>query len=237
MVKGKPQYAASVEEWVDSEHLILIQGWARDGLTYKDIANQIGISVQTLVSWRKQYPELDEAMRQGRDVVDYMVENSLLKSALGYKTKEVKVTTIMRHGVVVETQREVLKKEVAPSVHAAKVWLYNRRPEKWRNMDRSNNLLEEIGEDTSIQITVTRAGEEPNDTEVEESQGGTGINQQVSLRKATPEEQQQKRAEQEARVKAEQHVREHALDTTVDDSDEQVSADLDYWPDDWQDDE
>lgn len=233
MTNGKPQYAACVEDWLDEEHLTLIQGWSRDGLTYQDISNQIGISPQTLASWRKKHPELDAAMRQGRDVVDYMVENSLLKSALGYKTKEVKVTTIMRHGVVVETQREVLSKEVAPSVHAAKVWLYNRRPNKWRNMDNKSNLLDDLGEDTSIQITVTRAGENPNgdDTEVEET---NNINKQVSLRKATPEEQRTKRAEQKARKQAEQRAQKAALETTVDMS---AGEDLDYWPDDWQDEE
>ena len=38
---------------------------------------------------KKQYPDIDKALKAGREIIDYKVENALLKSALGYKTKEV----------------------------------------------------------------------------------------------------------------------------------------------------
>ena len=80
-------------DWLEEENLMLLECWARDGYTLQDICNRIGIAMSTLTAWRKQYPEIDKALKNGREIVDYKVENALLKSALGYKTKEVKVVT------------------------------------------------------------------------------------------------------------------------------------------------
>lgn len=35
------------------------------------------------MSWRRRFPEIDEALRKGREVCDAEVENALLKTALG----------------------------------------------------------------------------------------------------------------------------------------------------------
>lgn len=101
-------------EWLEEDNLMLLECWARDGYTFQDIANKIGIAVSTLRTWRAQYPEFDEALKRGREIIDYKVENALLKSALGYKTKEIRVTTTMRYGKVVETIKEATDKEQAP---------------------------------------------------------------------------------------------------------------------------
>lgn len=75
--KGKYQ------EWLEPEKLILIEGWARDGLTDKQIAHNIGISEQTLNVWKKSYPSFSESLKRGKEVVDRLVENALLKKATG----------------------------------------------------------------------------------------------------------------------------------------------------------
>ena len=103
-------------EWLEAANLMLLECWARDGSTFQDIANRIGISISTLRTWRVQYPEIDSALKKGREIIDYKVENALLKSALGYHTKEVKVTTTIRFGKTVETFKEVTDKEQAPKV-------------------------------------------------------------------------------------------------------------------------
>ena len=56
-----------------------------------------------------RYIEIDKTLEE--KLVSTEKENALLKSALGYKTKEVKVTTTMRYGKVVETIKEVTDKE------------------------------------------------------------------------------------------------------------------------------
>lgn len=73
---------AKINEWLEKDNLILLEGWARDGLTFEQIANNIGINVTTLRDWRKKEPTISAILKKGREVVDYEVENALLKSAL-----------------------------------------------------------------------------------------------------------------------------------------------------------
>ena len=73
---------AKINEWLEPDKLILLEGWARDGLTYEQIANNIGIDVTTLREWRKKESTISTSLKKGREVVDFEVENALLKNAL-----------------------------------------------------------------------------------------------------------------------------------------------------------
>lgn len=97
MAKGKYEY------WRTTDGLILLQGWARDGLTDEQIAHNIGIRRTTLYDWKNKYLDINDALKKGKEIVDYEVENALLKRA-----KQGDVT-------------------------AQIFWLKNRRPEKWRD--------------------------------------------------------------------------------------------------------
>ena len=221
-------------DWLEEDNLMLLECWARDGYTYEDIANKIGIEYSTLRYWRKQYPAIEKALKAGREIIDYKVENALLKSALGYKTKETKVTTIMRRGVVVETQSETTEKEQAPNVSAIQCWLYNRLPKKWKNMNSRANIFDEVDEDTSIQVTVTRATKDnirPTKVdEPEEDDWGENINSSIQIRKSTEEERAEAEREK-AKLKAQN---ESKLATKVE---TETEDDLDYWPEDWEEEE
>ena len=219
-------------DWLEEDNLMLLECWTRDGYTFQDIANRIGIAVETLRAWRRQYHEIDDALKKGREIIDYKVENALLKSALGYKTKEVKVTTTMRHGKVVETIKEVLDKEQAPNVSAAQCWLYNRLPKKWKNMNSRANILDDIDEDTSIQVTVTRASKQNAQTQTDNSDSidNDEWNPSIEIRKSTEEE---KKAADKAKAQNKKKT-EANVPTKVESEPED---DLDYWPDDWEDEE
>ena len=226
-----------VDTWLEEDNLMLLEAWARDRYTMEDIANRIGIDRSTIYDWQTKYPEIAQALRRGREIVDYMVENALLKSALGYKTKEVKVTTVMRYGKVVETTKEVTDKEQAPNVSAIQMWLYNRSKDKWKNMNAKQNMFEEMQEDSSIEVIVRRASKnetgESEDDEVWEDE----MNESVEIRKRTAEEtaqvEKQKRKEKrEAKKAAEQHTEYSDVN-----DEEEYDPSLDEWPEDWEDDE
>lgn len=94
---------AKIDEWLEQDKLILLEGWARDGLTYEQIAHNMGIDTSTLWDWRKANTTISNAIKKGREVVDYEVENALLKSALeGNTTAQI-------------------------------FWLKNRRKQQWRD--------------------------------------------------------------------------------------------------------
>ncbi|NLY80102.1 MAG: transposase [Lysinibacillus sp.] len=88
--KNKGGARGKYVEWITPEGLLKIEGWARDGLTDEQIAQNIGISPSTLYEWKKKYSEISESLKRGKDVVDLQVENALLKRALGYEYKEKK---------------------------------------------------------------------------------------------------------------------------------------------------
>ena len=233
-VKSQTKNACYAEEWLEEDNLMLLECWARDGYTYQDMANRIGVAASTLGAWRKMYPEIDAAMKKGREIIDYKVENALLKSALGYHTKEVKVTTTMRYGKVVETMKEVTDKEQAPNVSAIQCWLYNRLPKKWKK--NRDQLIELDDEDTKIQVTVTRASK-ANESEAKQSNGSDDkewqdeVNQSIEIR-STTEEEREEAAKKKAKTKGESS---QSMSTKVEN--EASDEDLDYWPDDWEDEE
>lgn len=123
MAKGK------YHRWMEPEGLILLEGWARDGLTDEQIAHNIGINRCTLQDWKNRFPIISDTLKKGKEVVDLMVENALLKRALGYEYDEVKV----EYEDSVEQKRTVTTKIVIPDTTAQIFWLKNRRPDKWRD--------------------------------------------------------------------------------------------------------
>ena len=123
MASGKYQ------RWLEPDGLLLLEGWARDGLTDEQIAHNIGISRGTLYDWKKAYPDISNALKRGNDVVDIELENALMKRALGYEYTEERVEISDKDG------RKVIQttKHVAADTTAQIFWLKNRRPDKWRD--------------------------------------------------------------------------------------------------------
>lgn len=99
----KVNMAGKYEYWLSQEGQVLLQGWARDGLTDEQIAKNMCISSSTLYEWKKKYPEVSESLREGKEIADYLVENALFKNALAGNTT------------------------------AQIFWLKNRKRDKWRD--------------------------------------------------------------------------------------------------------
>lgn len=147
---------SDVDYWRSDDGLLLLECWSRDGYREGTIADKMGIKQPVLSNWKKQYPEIKEALRAGKEIVDYKVENALLKSALGFTTKEITVTIGKRqiNGEWVNITKETKEKEVAPNVTAILAWLNNRKPDVWkRNRD---NVVELDDEDNDVKITILR---------------------------------------------------------------------------------
>ena len=131
---------AKYEKWIGPEGLMLVEGWARDGLIDEQIAKNIGISVSTLNEWKKKFPEFSETLKNGKEVVDRQVENALLKRALGYEYEEVKE----KYEFGELSERVVIKRQVAPDTTAQIFWLKNRKPQDWRDkQERLDNTVED----------------------------------------------------------------------------------------------
>lgn len=93
---------AKINDLLEPDKLILLEGWSRNGLTNQQIADNIGINVKTLYDWKNKESDICNALKKGKEVVDIEVENALLKSAL------------------------------EGNVTAQIFWLKNRKKEQWR---------------------------------------------------------------------------------------------------------
>lgn len=131
MAKGKYQ------RWIEPDGLLLISGWARDGLTDDQIAKNMGISRSTLNEWRNKYPDISDALKKSKELADREVENALYKRAIGYEYTETKTVISDKDGVKTET----IVKQVAPDVTAQIFWLKNRKRDQWRDkIDHDQNV-------------------------------------------------------------------------------------------------
>lgn len=116
---------AKINEWLEQDKLILLEGWARDGLTDEQIAKNIGINRTTLYDWKKKEVNIADALKKGKEVIDFEVENALLKRALGYEYEE----ETYENGILTKK----VKKQVPPDTTAQIFWLKNRQVKKWRD--------------------------------------------------------------------------------------------------------
>lgn len=132
MAKGKYQ------EWLQPDNLLRMKAWARDGLTDENIADKMGIAVSTLYDWKNKHPDISEALKKGKEVVDIEVEDALHSRAVGCKVVE----TIEERQLNLETGKyemvitKRITKELPPDVTAIIYWTKNRQPEKWRDAKR-----------------------------------------------------------------------------------------------------
>ena len=122
---------SKVDRWLDPDDgLLLLQDWARMGLTDEQIAHNMGISRSTLSEYKVKYKDIADTLKKGKDVVDIQVENALLKSALeGSNTAQI-------------------------------FWLKNRRPDRWREkrdvdvdtsqLEKLDKILEGVAQDADI---------------------------------------------------------------------------------------
>ena len=173
MAKGK--YA----DWLTPDGLLLLEGWARDGLTDEQIARKIGINPATLYKWLDKYGEIGKAIKKGKAPVDIEVENALLKKALGFSVKikkPIKLRTkkqLKDKGTIEEERIEYVDEEVyiPPDTTAQIFWLKNRRPDKWRDKPKEV-AQEETADDGFLAALNGKAAEiwaDGDDNEQEDS--------------------------------------------------------------------
>lgn len=135
MAKGKYEY------WLSPDGLRRLEAYARDGLTDDQVAKNIGVNRDTLYTWKKKYPDISDALKRGKEVIDVEVENALFKKATGFnKTvkKAIKVKEIIYENGKRKSEKEHIEYAdeeiyIPPDTTAQIFWLKNRKPDIWRD--------------------------------------------------------------------------------------------------------
>lgn len=125
----------NIEEWESEHGIILIEGWARDGLSEEQISHNMGISQSTLKRWKKESKRIQSALKKNKAVADRIVENSLFKRANGFEYTETTEERILnpQTGQFEMVVTKKVNKVVLPDTTAQIFWLKNRKPDVWRD--------------------------------------------------------------------------------------------------------
>lgn len=117
----------------------LAEGYARQGLSDKQIAHNLGVCQDTFYKYMKKYPEFAESIKRGKQPVDFEVENQLLKRALGYTVTERQIEYYSPlspdETPRVKTIKEI-KRHIPADITASIFWLMNRMPDRWKDKKR-----------------------------------------------------------------------------------------------------
>lgn len=138
MAAGRNPGAA---DWITEDGLLLIEGWARDGITDKQIAeNQIGISERTFTRWKRDNPSIVSALKKGRAPVIEKVEKSLYDLCQVQTYTETIVETYKENGKE-KTHVRKITRETPPNPTAIIFALKNLKPHKWRDKQEIKGVV------------------------------------------------------------------------------------------------
>ena len=122
----------TIEEWTTPEKLILLTGWCMDGYTEEEIAKKMGISKTLLYNWKNKNVDIMNALKKGKEICDYEVEQNL------YKATKDHIVEVTKKQIVKDKDGEkqfiTVTEQVIPASTTAQLsWLNNRKREKWSN--------------------------------------------------------------------------------------------------------
>lgn len=162
--------------WLSDDGLALIAGFRREGMTMEEIYNgQVGVSSTTWRSWLASSDGLREAIAQTDEQVNCLVEQSLLRRALGYEVVE-------EDEELVEGEMRVVRRRhrhVPPDTKAQLAWLYSRRADRWRaNQDPRDATTEQLRAVDAVVVSIANASALPEvaDPRPQAEVGGSEVN-------------------------------------------------------------
>lgn len=224
----------TIEYWLDEDKLTLLESYALDGYTLTDIARVIGIKPSLLSKWRAEYPEIDKALSARREIVDAKIESALIRTALGYQKREVKVTTVMKYGKVIETIKEVTESEQPPNVNAIQFYLCNRKKDTWRSISSKASLFDEMADNDKIEVVVRRASQnELSDGDSDSEDNLTSEPQKqltdanITLRKRSEDERKEAKSKRQDEAAKKAKKQNQDVEIIEDDEEDWDNIDLD----------
>lgn len=132
---------SKLEEWEKPSSLVLLRGWAREGMSLGQIAKRCGVGERTLCQWKNQSCKVADALQQTKELADKLIEEALYERAKGYTVtvqKEIKCKQVEYDPDTGKKLREW--EEIVPvteevyiggNLSAMQFWLKNRKPEVW----------------------------------------------------------------------------------------------------------
>jgi hypothetical protein len=117
------------------------------GATDADLAKAFEVETSTIWRWSCTYPEFCSAIKVGKAACDDLIERSLFQRAKGFTYTATRVMQHQGEPVIVQYDEYL-----PPDPGACKQWLCNRRPDQWRDTNRTELTGKDGG---AIEVEVT----------------------------------------------------------------------------------
>lgn len=93
------------------------------GATDQQIADFFNVSKATINTWKKEYPQFLDSLKEGKENADAVIAQSLFHRAKGFSHPDTHISNYQ--GDITKTE---ITKQYAPDVTACIFWLKNRSP-------------------------------------------------------------------------------------------------------------
>lgn len=118
----------------------LAQTLCSSGATEFELSEAFQVRPSIIYKWCRAHPEFGMSFKTGSDLADHRVEAALYAKAIGYQRKVERVSATGKVVTVIETR--------IPDLAAVKMWLFNRKPEVWKERQTQN------GEAPTVQYLI-----------------------------------------------------------------------------------
>jgi hypothetical protein len=123
----------------------------KKGFTDFEVADFFGVTAMTIRNWVAACPEFGRARRDAKDVADEEVKWALYNRARGYDIPVEKV--FCKDGVVTRVES---REHIPADPKAAKYWLENRDPDKWKTRREVTGANGEALNPSSIELVAPK---------------------------------------------------------------------------------
>lgn len=142
------------------EYIIIIKNLAAKGFIDKEICDTLLITEPTFIKWKRDFPEMLKAYKEGKENKVEQVVRALEKRAIGCTIEEriYEPKMIKRNGKLIPSKHRVtlirkIKKELPPDQGACALYLKNRDPDNWRDkqeIEHSGNMIYKVIPDPAL---------------------------------------------------------------------------------------
>lgn len=135
---GKPSKWPQVEARLEE-----VRQWAKAGATNREIAAALGIGERTFYDLSGQYPQLPQAVQEGRMAGAAEVKTALLKLAVGFEATDTETKAEPgEDGKMRPVSTKIMKRQVPPDMRAIEAYLRNAADE-WSDCDSAARAVKE----------------------------------------------------------------------------------------------
>jgi hypothetical protein len=133
-------------EYIEQARKLYRKGW-----TDREVADFFEVSRQTVQNWLAACPEFARIRKDAKAAADELVKDSLYERARGYEIPVEKI--FCKDGAVTKV---MTMEHIPASVSAAKYWLSNRDPNRWKDRQEVTGANGEPLNPSSIELIAPK---------------------------------------------------------------------------------